>query len=90
MVKNNGSLGENYVLKTTDFTSYGIYKIGSLATSPSGNAPSENVGDFNAFVPYNNPSYQLILLFSPRLQNTFYIGHFWEGKWDGWKKVQGT
>lgn len=87
-------LGNNYVMKASDFDEYGMYKISTFATSPSNNAPAENVGDFYALKVYNGSSnFATFLLFSPRLANSFYYGLFWkrsedtEGIFQGWKKV---
>ena len=82
------SLGENYVLNVNDFISPGLYRCDSLATSPSGNMPEINNGDFYIWRMDNgDAAFATILLFSPRISDVFYIGHFWESVWQGWKKI---
>lgn len=74
-----------------DFPVPGLYQIGSLAENPSGNAPLDsNVGDYRALAINNNPYFQVLLLFSPRWLERFYYGRFWNGAFEGWKKISIT
>lgn len=87
------SIGENYVMNYTDFSDSdtSLYGIASLADSPSGNAPDNNVGDFKILrLGINNEKYNTLILTSPRYKSSasmsqkFYIGNFWDGIWMGW------
>lgn len=86
------SIGENYVMNYTDFSDpdTSLYGIASLADSPSGNAPDNNVGDFKILrLGTNNEKYNTLMLSSPRFDG-LYIGKFWEGNWKGWKQLAST
>lgn len=90
------SIGENYVMNYTDFSDSdtSLYGIASLADSPSGNAPDNNVGDFKILrLGTNNEKYNTLILTSPRYKSSasmsqkFYIGNFWDGIWMGWERL---
>lgn len=90
------SIGENYVMNYTDFSDSdtSIYGIASLADSPSGNAPDNNVGDFKILrLGTNSEKYNTLILTSPRYKSSasmsqkFYIGNFWDGIWMGWERL---
>ena len=86
------SIGENYVMNYTDFSESdtSLYGIVSLANSPSGNAPDNNVGDFRILrLGTNNGKYNTLILSSPRFDG-LYIGKFWDGNWQGWKQLAST
>lgn len=86
------SIGENYVMNYTDFSDSdtSLYGIVSLANSPSGNAPDNNVGDFRILrLGTNNGKYNTLILSSPRFDG-LYIGKFWDGNWQGWKQLAST
>lgn len=86
------SIGENYVMNYTDFSDSdtSLYGIVSLADSPSGNAPDNNVGDFKILrLGTNNEKYNTLMLSSPRF-DSLYIGKFWDGNWQGWKQCAST
>ena len=86
------SIGENYVMNYTDFSDpdTSLYGITSLADSPSGNAPDNNVGDFRILrLGTNNEKYNILMLSSPRFDG-LYIGKFWDGNWRGWKQLAST
>ena len=86
------SIGENYVMNYTDFSDSdtSLYGIVSLANSPSGNAPDNNVGDFRILrLGTNNGKYNTLILSSPRFDG-LYIGKFWDGNWKGWKQLAST
>ena len=83
------NLGEQYVMNAADFSSPGFYSVVSLAPSPSGNAPDSNVGDYYLFaLDSNSAAYRVIVLISPRYQDNFYVGHFWNGAWNGWHRTE--
>lgn len=83
-------LGTNYTMTASDFSKPGIYGIGSLA-SGSPNVLDEdgfNVGDFKVLALNNNPTYQMVIMTSPRyIDNRAYIGRFWDNKFIGWKRI---
>lgn len=75
----------NYIDFSDSETS--LYGIASLADSPSENAPDNNVGDFKILrLGTNNRKYNTLMLSSPRF-DSLYIGRFWDGNWQGWKKL---
>ena len=76
----------------TDFSDSdtSLYGITSLADSPSGNAPDNNVGDFKILrLGTSNEKYNILMLSSPRFDG-LYIGKFWDGNWQGWKQLAST
>lgn len=95
--KLNGKiLGSNYVMNYSDFSdlSVNVYSVEAFATTPSGNAPENNVGDFRITrLGMNNPKYNTLILTSPRYKTSvsmsqeFYVGNFWDGIWMGWERL---
>lgn len=80
-------LGLDYVMNCEDFKDRGFYLIGSLSKSVDGNYPENNTGDYKCIALNDNYHFQVLLLFSPRLSHSFYIGYFWNDRFEGWKKV---
>ena len=95
--KLNGKiLGSNYVMNYSDFSdlSVNVYSVETFATTPSGNAPENNVGDFRITrLGMNNSKYNTLILTSPRYKTSvsmsqeFYVGNFWDGIWMGWERL---
>ena len=95
--KLNGKiLGSNYVMNYSDFSdlSVNVYSVETFATTPSGNAPDNNVGDFRITrLGMNNSKYNTFILTSPRYKTSvsmsqeFYVGNFWDGIWMGWERL---
>ena len=81
------SLGENYVMNCTDFTSTGFYHIGSLAKNPTGNVPENNCGDYNVIAISTNYAYQVLIALTPRDAARMYIGYFWDRRFTGWRTI---
>ena len=77
-------LGSDYVMNINDFSRVGYYTCISLASSPSGNAPDNNLGDYHIWCLSNNTNYRVFMLTSPRLSDRVYFGHFWGAVWQGW------
>ena len=93
---NGKMLGSNYVMNYSDFSdlSVNVYSVETFATTPSGNAPENNVGDFRITrLGVNNSKYNMLILTSPRykpsasMSQEFYIGNFWNGVWMGWERL---
>ena len=95
--KLNGKiLGSNYVMNYSDFSdlSVNVYSVETFSTTPSGNAPENNVGDFRITrLGMNNSKYNTLILTSPRYKTSvsmsqeFYVGNFWDGIWMGWERL---
>lgn len=84
-------LGENYIMNASDFADVGLYHIGSLSTADEKNYPHQNnPGDYSVLCVNNNPGFQVFLLFSPRLERSFYLGLFWGNAFVGWFLFSGT
>lgn len=80
----------------SDFSdlSVNVYSVETFATTPSGNAPENNVGDFRITrLGMNNSKYNTLILTSPRYKTSvsmsqeFYVGNFWDGIWMGWERL---
>lgn len=80
----------------SDFSdlSVNVYSVETFATTPSGNAPENNVGDFRITrLGMNNSKYNTLILTSPRykasvsMSQEFYVGNFWDGIWMGWERL---
>lgn len=80
----------------SDFSdlSVNVYSVETFATTPSGNAPENNVGDFRITrLGMNNSKYNTFILTSPRYKTSvsmsqeFYVGNFWDGIWMGWERL---
>lgn len=93
---NGKMLGSNYVMNYSDFSdlSVNVYSVETFATTPSGNAPENNVGDFRITrLGMNNSKYNTLILTSPRYKTSvsmsqeFYVGNFWDGIWMGWERL---
>lgn len=93
---NGKMLGSNYVMNYSDFSdlSVNVYSVETFATTPSGNAPENNVGDFRITrLGMNNSKYNTFILTSPRYKTSvsmsqeFYVGNFWDGIWMGWERL---
>lgn len=93
---NGKMLGSNYVMNYSDFSdlSVNVYSVETFATTPSGNAPENNVGDFRITrLGMNNLKYNTLILTSPRYKTSvsmsqeFYVGNFWDGIWMGWERL---
>ena len=93
---NGKMLGSNYVMNYSDFSdlSVNVYSAETFATTPSGNAPENNVGDFRITrLGMNNSKYNTLILTSPRYKTSvsmsqeFYVGNFWDGIWMGWERL---
>ena len=90
------TLSNNYVMNYSDFSDSSIenYTIPTLAATPAGNAPANNVGDFRIVrLGVNNSKFNAFILTSPRYKSTttmsqeFYFGNFWDGVWMGWERL---
>lgn len=93
---NGKMLGSNYVMNYSDFSdlSVNVYSVETFATTPSGNVPENNVGDFRITrLGMNNSKYNTLILTSPRYKTSvsmsqeFYVGNFWDGIWMGWERL---
>lgn len=87
-------LGDNYTMTESDFDKVGFYMIGSLADTVTDdgikNIPDNNVGDYKIIALNPNRKFQTLLMTSPRYNNVFYSGRFWDGKWQGWTRIANT
>lgn len=88
------SLGDNYTMTATDFDKVGFYLAGSLADTVTSegvkNIPENNVGDYKMLALNQNKNFQTLLMTSPRYNNEFYIGRFWNTNWVGWTRILTT
>lgn len=94
-LKDYPDLGENYIMKASDFTRPGLYHIGSLSEANEKNYPRPyNPGYYHVFCVSDNCIWQVFILFSPRLwidnKACFYIGCFLDGNFSGWFLFSGT
>lgn len=88
-LKDYPDLGENYIMKASDFTRPGLYHIASLSEADEKNyLHPYNVGYYHVICVSDNYQWQVLLLFSPRLffdnKMHFYIGFFANGEFMGW------
>lgn len=82
-------------MNSSDFADVGLYDIYNLSESNEKNYPHPyNVGDYHVLCVNDNPGYQILMMFSPRLfansLYNFYIGCFWDGIFSGWVLFNGT
>ena len=80
----------------SDFSdpSVNVYSVEKFATTPAGNAPKNNAGDFRITrLGVNNSKYNTLILTSPRYKSSdsmsqeVYVGNFWDGVWMGWERL---
>lgn len=95
------NLGENYVMTASNFDSgVNLYCCGSLKKVtnngfknyiPNPVDPSIDVGDYFMLSLYGgNNSFMVVLCISPRTPQFIYLGSFWDGKFNGWFKHNGS
>lgn len=87
-----GSLGDDYVINTSNFTNVPkSYKVGTFATANSPNVQvsgdTKDSGDWNILNLYSgSPDYATLLAASPRCRS-LYLGRCWGGSFDSWYRV---